>query len=103
MQRPGRCISPDVAAILRRARDIGESSWRAGIALRLDPAALERIDRGLDQLGVSASYLTPKTTPSAGAAEPASGRGRSAPPSHRLDADYSQRGGTGDEQKHLAP
>ena len=51
---PWKCTSPDVAAILRRARGIGESSWRAGIALGVDPAALERIERGLDRLFLSA-------------------------------------------------
>ena len=35
--------------------------------------------------------------------ELASGRGRSGPPSHRLDAGDSQRGRTGDQQEHLAP
>jgi hypothetical protein len=40
--------SSDIAAILGRARSVGESSWRVGIALGLPPADLARIESELD-------------------------------------------------------
>ena len=41
----------DVGTILQTARGLGESSWRVGIALGVEPAELERIERELDRLG----------------------------------------------------
>ncbi len=96
-------MSPDVAAILRRARSIGECSWRVGIALGVDPAALERLELGLDRLGVPACSPSSMTKPAVGGSAQASGSGRSGPPPHHLDADYSQRDGAGDEHEHLTP
>ena len=43
---------PDVATILRRARGLGESSWRVGIALGLDRVELERLAQDLDRRGI---------------------------------------------------
>ena len=53
---------PDVVAVLERARGIGESSCRVGIALGLPPAELARIERALDTAADTDGYTSPSRT-----------------------------------------
>ena len=51
MIEPTEALPPTVPTILQRARRMGESSWRVGVALGMERAELERIELELDRLG----------------------------------------------------
>jgi len=44
----GASLVSDVPAILARARRLGESPWRVGIALGVDRSELERLEQEID-------------------------------------------------------
>ena len=102
-ESPGDRAFPDLATILERARRIGESSWRAGIALGVEPAELERIERHLDHRVFPDGHFDSTADHAAadGALRSASDGGAS--PAHRLNAEQSESGRAADQQQHLAP